>query len=230
MSSKNPYDICTWNEESCCIDCGLQGKLGCRLDTGALRFFVLNQIPSLVVAFFGLVLVGLLTGGWWPMIAYAVGCVALWGLGIETRILCSHCPYWAEGGKTLHCWALTGSPKIWRYRPEPMNKLEKTILILFFFPFLVFFPVLAEAYGIWFMSVDYAGFGLYALLGMIGVTLATLMAGLQFLYVLVYYFCSRCVNFSCPLNRVPKAMVDEYLKKNPVMKEAWERSGYELGK
>ena len=109
-----------------------------------------------------------------------------------------------------------------------MNKLEKTILVLFF-SFVVLFPVLIEAYGIWLMSVSYAEFGLYALLGMIGVTVATLVAGLQFLYILMYHFCSKCVNFYCPLNRVPKSMVDEYLARNPVMKEAWERSGYELG-
>lgn len=228
MSKENPYDICTWNDESACIGCGLQGKLGCRLAPRDFWFFVLNQVPSLVIAFFGLVLIGLLTGAWWPVIVYAVVCISLWGLGIETRILCSHCPYWAEDDKTLHCWALTGSPKLWRYRPEPMNRLEKTTLLLFF-SFLILFPVAIEAYGIWLMAVNYAGFGLYALLGMIGVTLATLLVGVQFFYILVYYFCSRCVNFSCPLNRVPKFMVDEYLEKNPVMKQAWERSGYKLG-
>ena len=109
-----------------------------------------------------------------------------------------------------------------------MNKLEKTTLAVFF-SFLVLFPVLIEAYGIWLISVSYAEFGLYALLGMIGVTLATLMAGLQFLYILMYHFCSKCVNFSCPLNRAPKSIVDEYLQRNPVMKEAWGRTGYKLG-
>ena len=94
---------------------------------------------------------------------------------------------------------------------------------------VVLFPVLAEAYGIWLMAASYAEFGLYALLGMIGVTIATLLAGLQFLYILMYYFCSRCVNFSCPLNRVPKFRVDGYLAKNSVMKDAWQRSGYTLG-
>jgi len=119
-------------------------------------------------------------------------------------------------------------PKIWRYRPEPMNKLEKTVLMIFF-SFLWFFPVLVEAYGIWVMSVAFAEFGIYALLGMIGVTLATILVGLQFYYIMVSRFCSRCVNFSCPMNRVPKSMVDAYLEKNPVMKRAWEKSGYKLG-
>lgn len=220
MENKNAFVICTWNEESGCVGCELKGKLNCRWDIRALKFFLLNQIPCLVLAFFGTAVIGVMTGAWWPVIVYAIACVALWGLGIETRLLCSHCPYYAEESKTLHCLALHGSPKFWRYRPEPMNRFEKTILILFFL-FLSVFPVAVEAYGIWFISANYSELGLIALLGMVGVTLATVMAFLQFIYIMIYDFCSRCVNFSCPLNRVPKAMVDAYLEKNPVMKEAW---------
>ena len=62
MGNRNPHDICTWGEESDCIGCGLQGKLGCRLDTREFTFFVWNQVPSLVIALFGLVLIGLMTG------------------------------------------------------------------------------------------------------------------------------------------------------------------------
>ena len=105
-----------------------------------------------------------------------------------------------------------------------MNRVEKATIVLFFL-FLVLFPVLIEAYGIWSLAVNYAEFGLIALLGMIALTLATIMAGLQFLYILIHDFCSKCVNFSCPLNRVPKSMVDVYLDKNPVMKEAWAKRG-----
>lgn len=224
MKAKNPPDICTWREESSCVGCDLQGKLNCRWDSGALRFFLLNQVPSLVLAFFGIVVAAILTGAWWALIVYAIVCIALWLLGIETRVLCSHCPYYAEDSKILHCYALHGSPKIWRYRPEPMNRAEKATIVLFFL-FLVLFPVLIEACGIWAISVNYASFGLVALLGMIALTLATLMAGLQFLYILIHDFCSKCVNFSCPLNRVPQLMVDAYLEKNPVMKEAWAKGG-----
>lgn len=42
------------------------------------------------------------------------------------------------------------------------------------------------------------------------------------------FLCPRCPNFSCPLNRVPKYVVDAYLKRNPVMREAWEAHGYHL--
>jgi len=41
--------------------------------------------------------------------------------------------------------ALHGSPKWWRYRPEPMNRLGKTVLLAFFISLLAI-PVLAEAY------------------------------------------------------------------------------------
>ena len=38
--------------------------------------------------------------------------------------------------------------------------------------------------------------------------------------------CPRCVNFSCPLNRAPKKVVDAFLKRNAVMRKAWEEKGY----
>lgn len=34
------------------------------------------------------------------------------------------------------------------------------------------------------------------------------------------------INFSCPLNTVEKRIVDEYLRRNPATREAWEKSGY----
>lgn len=218
---------CTWAAESGCVDCELQGKLNCRWDSKLLKFFLWNQAPSLVMAFLGLTLIGVLTRTWWPLIVYGAACVLLWVLGVETRLLCTHCPFYAEDSKTLHCYALHGSPKIWRYRPGPMNRVEKAML-LFCFGFLLLFPVAVEAWGIWFIAVSLANFGLVALLGVIGVTLATLMAEMQFIYILSENYCTRCVNFSCPGNRVPKYIVDAYLKRNPVMKEAWQKSGYEL--
>jgi hypothetical protein len=48
-------------------------------------------------------------------------------------------------------------------------------------------------------------------------------------YVIRHDFCARCVNVSCPLNSVPKAIEDACLRQNPMMREAWEHSGYGLG-
>lgn len=40
------------------------------------------------------------------------------------------------------------------------------------------------------------------------------------------HYCRRCVNSSCPMNAVSKRRVDAYLRRNPAMREAWERAGY----
>jgi hypothetical protein len=191
------------------------------------HFFVVSQTPNLGMAVFGLVLVGIFTGAWWPLIAFGAAAIVMWVLGLETRVLCSHCPYWAEDGKTLRCWALTGSPKIWRYRPGPMNALERGVFLGFFL-FLALFPPLAQGAAAWGMFADQARYGLNAALGMAGVTFATTLTLVQFVYTLRARYCSRCVNFSCPLNRVPRPLVNAYLARNRVMREAWEESGYQL--
>ena len=90
------------------------------------------------------------------------------------------------------------------------------------------FPPLAEGYALWLMAADDTAFGMLALLGLVGVTLATILTGAQFFYILKARFCARCVNFSCPLNTVSRARVDAYLAHNLVMREAWEKSGYRL--
>ncbi len=80
-----------------------------------------------------------------------------------------------------------------------------------------------------------------ALLIFVGYPLPFLIIGGQFLLlaisiigittwflVLQLKICPDCVNFSCPLNRVPKDIIDEFLRRNPVMQAAWEKAGYEL--
>ena len=128
----------------------------------------------------------------------------------EIRILCSHCPYYAEKGRALHCIANWGSLKVWRYHPEPMSRAEKIQLFIGFiilggypFPFLVL--------GGRYILAALAAWGL-----------------LIFFWTLRKYTCSKCVNFSCPINRVPKNVVDEFLKRNPTMRKAWEEHGWKV--
>lgn len=179
------------------------------------------------MALFSLVYMGLLAGSWWALIIYVIVALVFFGLGLETRVLCSHCPYWTNDGKLLNCWAYPKTYKLWRYRPEPMNTFEKIILVSFFI-FLAFFPVAMTSYGIWLIATLSSPINLFALLGIIGTTTGTLLAGIQFFYVLQFHFCSRCVNFSCPFNRVSAEIIKAYLDRNPVMKKAFEKSGYKL--
>ena len=85
------------------------------------------------------------------------------------------------------------------------------------------FPLSVLGYGIAYLAMHYADFGLLPLLGLIGIAFATFLSSISFVTVLKTFFCTQCVNFSCPLNTVPKSVVDAYLRKNPVMKEAWEK-------
>ena len=77
------------------------------------------------------------------------------------------------------------------------------------------YPLAVTGYGIWYLAVN--AYSQIAVLGMIGITLGCLLTSLVFLAVLKLFFCSRCINFSCVNNTVPRKEVDEYLKRNPVM-------------
>ena len=200
--TNNPYNICTWRPLSECKDCTLANRLKCRFKRGDLFHFAGLFLTFAIPAFIGMIL-----GSYGWFILGWVGFMLLFFNFWEIRILCSHCPYYAEKGLTLHCIANYGSLKIWKYHPEPINGSEKVQLILGFiiligypFPFLI----LGSQYILAFLA---------------------LWGGIIFFWTLQKYTCSKCVNFSCPLNRVSKEAVDEYLKRNPVMRKAWEEKG-----
>lgn len=199
----NPYDICTWRPKSECNDCTIKGYLKChfkiRYLLNFIGLFLLFAIPALA----GVILAGY---GWYLLgwIAFGIVFFEFW----EIRILCSHCPYYAEKGRSLHCFGNYMSLKVWRFHPEPMNRSEK---IQLFLGFIIFF---GYPYIFMLLGRQYFFIILYSI------------SLIVFFGLLVGRRCSRCVNFSCPLNRVPKKVVDAFLKRNPVMKEAWEKKGY----
>jgi hypothetical protein len=207
VQMNNPYDICTWRPISECQDCTIGSRLKCRYSTGDLLHFLGLFLSFLFPALFGVIQSGY--GRYlWGWAGFALIFFGFW----EIRILCSHCPYYAEKGSTLHCIANYGCPKFWRYHPEPISKSEKFQLIIGFvvlggypFPFLILGGQLA-------LSV-LAAWGLT-----------------MFFWTLQKYTCSRCVNFSCLFNRVPRDVVDQYLRRNPVMRQAWEENGWRLGR
>jgi hypothetical protein len=202
----NPYDVCTWRPVSACRDCPITTALSCRFNWGDLLYFLVACLPAAVSA-----VVGMLRGGYGRYLLGWLGFALFFFVVWEARVLCRHCPYYAGKGLILHCLANHGVLKIWRFHPGPMSVSEKVqflvgaaILVLFPFPFL-------------------------ALSRQFGMLLITAVGVLSFAWSLVKNVCPRCVNFSCPLNRVPKAVVDEYLRRNPVMRGAWEQSGWQIG-
>jgi hypothetical protein len=83
-------------------------------------------------------------------------------------------------------------------------------------------------YGMGYVAMNYKQFGYIALLGLIGIVAANIITTLSFASTLKTFYCPSCVNFSCPLNKVPKPVIDAYLKKNNVMREAWKKSGWQI--
>lgn len=198
--SRNPHRICTWKSVSECKNCSLDFQLKCRFNSRDLLLFACRFLLFLIPALAGLIL----SGYAWYILGWIVFSIAFFGFW-EIRILCSHCPFYAEKGFFLHCIANYGCPKFWEYHPEPISRSEKIQLVAGFiimcgypFPFLI----LGRQFILSILTV----FGLGIFWG-----------------ALLKFTCSKCVNFSCLLNRVSKETVDAYLERNPVMKEAWEK-------
>ena len=227
MENKNPHSICTWDDKANCSTCGIQGKLVCKWDKKILCGFHGIAWPPLIIIIIGIVLVGLITSVWWTLYAYIIYFFLMFGV-LEIRFLCSHCPYYAEKSNTLHCLANHGSLKLWSYHPEPLNEFEKFMMYSLIVTIFFVFPLSINSYGIWYLSINYAEYSLISLLGLIGITVGSLVSSISFITTLKIFFCPNCVNFSCPLNTVSKPVIDEYLKKNDVMRKAWENSGWQI--
>ena len=229
MNTSHEEIICTWQDESNCIECSLDEKLLCRYNRKQWLYFVSTLVPWILLEAGGLVFIGFILDSWWPIITYSSVTIAFFFLGIKSFILCSHCPYYAEKGKILHCLANTGLPKFWKYRPGPMNVFEKVILATFFI-FLFCWGIGWEIYGIYFAAKNFSTWRLAFTISLSVITALSIATLILFLVVLQRNYCIRCLNFSCPMNRVSKKLVVEYLERNPVMKEAWEKKGFVIRK
>lgn len=215
---------CTWDKNSDCINCEIKGNLDCKWKKALLIRFYKGALPALLFGGIGFVLVALFVS-FIPLLIYIGFWIFFFGF-FEIRVLCSHCPYYAKPGFVLHCLANHGTIKLWRYHPEPMNFFEKSSFLagaLFF----VLFPVLGEIYGIYALLV-HLNPNIIQLIALISLANLSFFSGIYFFYFLLKNTCPKCVNFSCPLNKVPKHLVDSYLQKNLIMKKAWEGSGYRL--
>ncbi len=192
-------EICSVQPKKTCEDCTLNSSLMCRYDGRDTTHFFMIIFPFFVTAIGGVIASGY---GWWLFgwLAYMLFFFFVW----EGRVLCSHCPYWAEQGRMLRCHANYGVIKLWRYRPGPMNRAEQAQFLLGALLFIV--------YPLVFLMIGHE-----YLLAAIG-----LASSASFGYLLHRNICSRCVNFSCPLNNVPKQIVGAYLRKNPIIYQAWQ--------
>ena len=216
---------CTVRKDPGCGSCTMGTYLNCRWDKNILNSFLTAASGLFIGTIILLAMIWLMTALFWPLVLYIILIFAVFGY--EIKFLCSHCPYYAGESKTLKCLANNGMPKIFRYNPAPMTGGEKIMMKLLIAVFLIIFPAASAAAVIWLTMSGYSG--TIALAAVTGVIILLIYAIVAFYQVLRTFFCRKCVNFSCPFNSVEKRFVDEYLMKNDVMREAWEKSGYRIG-
>ena len=183
---------------SSCAGCDVAESIHCHFGREDLFHFYLICMPGFLVGGAGILSFGLA-----PLVLWIGILLAFFGF-VEIRVMCSHCPHYAEEGSTLRCWANYGSPKLWRYRPGPMSTAEN----------YAFFAGLAVVWG-YPMGFLLTG-GLWFLL-----TLYVLVNA-AFLVTLKRFLCSRCMNFACPLNGVPEPVRAAFFERNPGVARAWE--------
>jgi hypothetical protein len=210
--------LCTFDPDASCDSCPNHLHIFCKPDPNKVVVSHLLESSFLVMAGFGLWMTGLVLGSWLPLVGFIVFC-ALFFLVIQPRITCSHCPYYAEDRRFLHCTENHFSPKLWRYHPEPISRWEKIGTTIGFIA-LAAYPLLFEQYAVY----RAAALPILTVAGLVGIFLATAFTLALFYVTFVMLYCPHCVNFSCAFNKVPKHYVDEYLKRNPVIRDAWKKT------
>jgi hypothetical protein len=197
LDPSKPIATCTAPE---CHNCPVSKEVHCHFRPKELIYFLLICLPGFIVGG-----AGLLAFGVWPLLLWIAIIIAFFGF-LEIRVMCSHCPHYAEEGTTLRCWANHGSPKLWNYRPGPMSFIEK----------ISFFGGLAVVWGyplpflwlgsLWFLLVLY------------------ILTNGAFFASLKSFLCSQCMNFACPLNSVSETTRDLFFQRNPSIAEHWSKN------
>lgn len=210
---------CIADESSDCEDCDLKGELICKFELKFAHKFMAGNTLYRILAVIVFIFAGLITQQWWMGISY-VALTLLTFFLIEPRLLCSHCPQYEIDGKFLKCWALRGMPKLWKYRPYPINKTERTIMLIIG-SIIDLAPYLGFIYGLIVFIMHPMNY-LFAGIGLIIITIIfTGMVG-YFSKFLIGYTCKHCANFSCAMNKVSSEVKEKYFEKNPNLKAKYE--------
>jgi hypothetical protein len=91
-------------------------------------------------------------------------------------------------------------------------------------------PLFSLLYGIWFFLSNNPNASWIVIIALVGMLLAIILSFAIFYSLFILFFCRKCVNFSCMFNKVPKEYINEYLKRNPVIRKAWEKNKDTKGK
>ena len=200
LDPNKPIATCS---RAACEECPVFDTLHCHFHGKDLAMFLAIVFPSFIIGGVGVYRLSI-----WFLVPWVIFILSYFGL-IEIRVMCSHCPHYAEPGNSLKCWANYGSPKLWRYRPGPMSWIEKAIflaglMLIFGYPLILFL-----------MGAKWLLVALYGL------------AVLGAYFLMRKRMCSQCMNFACPLNLVDEGERKNFFRQNPQVGAAWtfERDG-----
>jgi len=183
-----------------CEDCKAANKLVCHFNGAQLFRFLLINFPLFIIAGYVIYRFNHVL-----LLPWVIFIFSYFGL-MEIRVMCSHCPHYAEPGlKALKCWANYGSPKLWKYRPGPTSITEKIVFIsgflIMLLPPLIFLIIQR--------NFVFASIYLVLLVGWkIGLRVS---------------FCKKCINFACLFNAVGSDTRDSFFANNPVVRNAWKK-------
>ena len=195
LAPNKPVATC---ESKSCNECNVNKTLHCHFTLKDLVYFLMIVTPSFLLGG-----AGIYYAGFWLLIPWLLFMVGYFGF-LEIRVMCSHCPHYAEEGTTLKCWANYGSPKLWKYRPGPMNFLEKIVFLAGL--------VIIWGYPLFFLVYNFQLFLL----------IVYLLTSISFFMTLRTFLCTQCMNFACPLNAVKDEIRRDFFKKNPKIAKAWD--------
>jgi len=182
-----PLSTCS---KDTCKDCEVLSKLACHFSFGKLLRFYSIVSPAFILGGIGVYEYSVICFISWAMI------IGLFFLFFGIRVLCTHCPHYNESTGIIRCWVNYGIPRLWKYRPVPMNVIEKAVYLSGHI-IIWGYPVLFIA-----LTRNWTWLGGY----IISVILLFLL--------LNRFYCRRCLNFSCPLNNVSDKVKEEFLKNN----------------
>lgn len=198
-SIRNPYSLCNFETAADCEHCPVNHRVFCHFETRHVLRFLLIILPVFAANAIGLVR----QRAWGHLAGWIAGLIFFLQVP-ENLILCSHCPYYAEGGRaTLRCHANAGLLKLWPFNPRPMNTIEKAGF-LGGATGIFLYPVVINA-----RAAEWAA------------AAGGILATGGWFWAMRRFVCKECPNFSCPLNTVPEEIRLAYLRRNPVFAKAW---------
>jgi hypothetical protein len=181
-----------------CDGCVLHGRLLCVHRLSDLLDFAIIFIMW-AIPFFA----GMINGRYWTGLVVWLVLAAVFFIYVEALILCRHCPHYAEDGATLTCHANYGLPKIPAFDPRPLNKAEQTLWVVYVLALFLYYVPFFVASRQWLLLA------------------VTSWAALTWAWTVQRTMCNRCYNLSCPINRVPEAVREEFFKNYPQFARTW---------